>query len=354
MLDNGRTITEQKKLRVVVVDDSRYMRYVLTKFLNEDQGIEIVGEAKDGKSALEVIAELKPDVVTLDVEMPGMDGLQTLEELFKTNPARVVMVSNYTAAGGEITLKALELGAIDFVQKPEGRDALTMEKVKEDIIRKIKIASRAVLPYPSNYKSPPNVEKPAPPPVRKEMKKVVIIGSSTGGPRALCEVFSVLPADAPIAVVVVQHMPPGFTSSLAIRLNSLSRMEVREAADGDRIQQGTALVAPGNFHLEITTGGVVRLTDGDKVHAVRPAIDITMKTASALFRNRVIGVILTGMGRDGSEGGAEIRSRGGAMIAQSSATCVVDGMPASLIESGNADRIVPLEGIAKEILALVN
>jgi two-component system, chemotaxis family, protein-glutamate methylesterase/glutaminase len=342
----------QKKIRVLVVDDSKYMRFVLSKILNEDPGIEVVGESHNGLDALQKVRELKPDVVTLDVEMPRMNGLEALKNILEQQPTPVIMVSNYTQQGGEITIRALELGAIDFVQKPEGRESLTMSSIKKELLAKVRLAANIkpassdvlIEPAPAIEKKPGKIEK---------MKKVVVIGSSTGGPRALAAVLSCIPPDAPIGILVVQHMPAGFTSSLAKRLNQLSRIAVSEAAEGDLVAQGRAFIAPGGFHMKISKMGKMSLSTDPAVNGVRPAIDVTMADVAEVYGDKVIGVILTGMGNDGTAGGAAIRKKGGVMIAQLGSSCVVDGMPSSLIKAGQADRIAPLDSISREILSLI-
>ncbi|MFH1540071.1 MAG: chemotaxis response regulator protein-glutamate methylesterase [bacterium] len=343
------------KIKVLVVDDSKYMRFVLTKILKEDPEIEIVGEARDGIDALKKLGELEPDVVTLDVEMPRMDGLETLRRIFEVRPTPVLMVSQHTKSGGEITIRALEAGAIDFIQKPEGKDSLTMEKVKDELLTKVKMAAGVKMDGAVDS-GPPEAE---PVQDRKkefnvaEMERVVVIGSSTGGPKALVTVLTRIPADAPLGIIVVQHMPPKFTSSLASRLDRVAPMAVSEARDIDQISQGRILIAPGGFHMRITMDGTIRLSDAEAIYGLKPAADITMKDAAQLYGDRVVGVVLTGMGSDGTNGCRIIRESGGVTIAQLASTCIVDGMPVSLINAGQADRVVALDKIAGEILNLV-
>ncbi|MFA6450464.1 MAG: chemotaxis-specific protein-glutamate methyltransferase CheB, partial [bacterium] len=236
-------------IRVFIVDDSQYMRYVLKNILKEDPGIEVVGEARDGIDALEKIEALKPDVVTLDVEMPRMDGLATLKKIMSLFPVPVLMVSRYTQDGGDVTIEALESGAIDFVQKPDGRDSLTMNKVRDELVSKIKVA--AAIKCAKITPASKQAGKPAAPRERPWkttqgiMRKVIVIGSSTGGPKALAEVLTRIPADIPAGILVVQHMPPGFTVSLAKRLDQLSMIEVSEAKEDDIVAPGKAFIAPG-------------------------------------------------------------------------------------------------------------
>ena len=344
---------QQTKIRVLVVDDSSYMRFILSRILEEDPDIEVVGRARDGIEALAMLPVEKPDVITLDVEMPRLNGFETLERIFSVRPTPVVMVSQFTEANAETTMKALELGAVDFVQKPQGSDALTMAKIKAELISKVKVAARVTLSIGAYGQRSAQTWKPAKGTPAGVMKKVVVIASSTGGPKALADVMTHIPADAPLGILIVQHMPEGFTASLANRLNTLSPFAVSEAKEGDTLAVGRALLAPGNFHMRIRNGGRVYLSSADAVNNVRPAADVTMCDAADLFRDRVIGVVLTGMGTDGTRGGTAIREKGGVNIAQHGATCVVDGMPSSLVKAGQADRVAPLDRIALEILALI-
>jgi len=350
-------LNDRNKIKVLIVDDSSYMRYVLKNILKDDAGIEVVGEARDGVDALKKFGDVNPDVVTLDVEMPRMDGLTTLKKLMAIKPVPVLMVSRYTESGGEITIEALQSGAIDFVQKPEGRDALTMNKVKDELISKIKIAAAvtksklfsADMPVRTHAAATDKKWKTA----AGRLRKVAVICSSTGGPRALAEVMSRIPADAPICILIVQHMPPGFTESLAHRLDQISAFQVGEAKEGDVIMPGKAFVAPGDYHLRIKQTGNLYLVKEAHVNNVRPAADVTLSDAALVFGKNTICVILTGMGNDGTAGGTAVKENGGATIAQHGATCTVNGMPASLINAGMADIIAPLDRIAAEIISLV-
>lgn len=345
-----------KKIKVLIVDDSKYMRYVLGNMLGADPGMEVVGEARNGLDALEMIPRLNPDVVTMDFEMPRMDGLSALQAIIERHPLPVIMVSSHTREGGEITIRALELGAVDFVHKPEGRDLLTMDGVKEELLAKIKTAAlvdvvRAVAQKPAGEAAV--IHAPVAPGAAPELRKLIIIGSSTGGPKTLCNIMRRFPSNLPASIIIVQHMPEGFTASLSARLNTVSQLDVKEASAGAKILPGKALVAPGDYHLTISKDKTVRLSQEPRVNGVRPAIDVTMRSAAEVFGDRVVGVILTGMGRDGTEGGGAVRRAGGKMIAQSVDTCVVDGMPLSLIEAGQADKIAPIDKMASEIISLL-
>ncbi|MDK2871614.1 MAG: two-component system, chemotaxis family, protein-glutamate methylesterase/glutaminase [bacterium] len=345
------------KIRVLVVDDSALMRRVITDMLGEDPEIEVIGTARDGYDAIKKIHELKPDVVTLDIEMPKLDGLNTLGYIMSEVPLPVIMLSSYTREGAEATLKALEYGAFDFVPKPSGPISLDIRKVKEELIAKIKAAYRADLSrlkflLPKRERKIEKVEK-AP---SLKVSAVVAIASSTGGPRALQEVIPKLPADIKASILIVQHMPKGFTKSLADRLDSLSQIDVKEAKENDILTEGTALVAPGDYHMVIKggeEGAKVKLTQDPPVWGVRPSADVTMSSVADLFKGRVVGVVLTGMGRDGANGLRKIKEYGGVTIAEDKSTCVVFGMPKVAIEEGAADVVAPLHEIADRIVDAV-
>lgn len=337
------------KITVLVVDDSAFMRKMVTQMLAEDEQIEVLGTARDGLDALEKIEQLKPDVITLDVEMPHMDGISMLEAQMKSRPIPVIMVSSLTQSGSQTTLKALELGAVDFVGKPSGNISLDIEVVKNELISKVKIASKAKISGPWNLlEKKPAISKPG-----KGARRVVVIGSSTGGPQALCKVLSGIDGDIKAAFAVVQHMPPFFTNALAKRLDKLSDLIVKEAEDGDMLLEGAAILAKGGFHLDIKQDGSVRLSSAPPVRAVRPAIDVTMSAAAKIYGSNVVGVILTGMGSDGTYGIKEIKLKGGHSIAEAQSTCVVYGMSKSIIDNGLADEIIPIEAIADRINKLV-
>lgn len=348
-------MTQKPPIRVLIVDDSSYMRFVLGKILGQDAGIQVVGGARDGVDALAQIPALDPDVITLDIEMPRMDGFETLRRIMRERPTPVIMVSSYSEKDENATIRALEMGAVDFVRKPGKGKSLTMVAVQDELIAKIKMAA-SVHPEASagngenGLAAPAKPAQPLPP---REMKKLVVIGSSTGGPKALAKIMPSMAADAPLGILIVQHMPAGFTASLASRLDQISAFHVTEAREGDLLAAGRAFVAPGGFHLRIRPGGRLHLSASASVNNVRPAADVTLEDAAELYRDKVIAVVLTGMGNDGARGGAAVRARGGVAIAQNPATCVVDGMPASLIQSGNADHIVPLGRMAREIQDLV-
>ena len=341
-------------IRVVLVDDSAFIRYTVAKYLQEDPGIEIVGNARDGLDALEQIPRLKPDVVVLDVEMPRMDGLTALKRIMVECPTPVVMLSGLTQQGARTTIQALMRGAVDFVPKPDAK--INIHTVVEDLAAKIKAAAGSGTksirpPTTGEVKSPP--AKRGPRPLGRE-DPVVVIGTSTGGPRALQEVLTNLPADFPAAVLVVQHMPPGFTRSLAQRLNQASALVIQEAADGDRLARGLVLLAPGDYHMQFRRAKQVELNQGPRRRHVRPSVDATMESAVEYHGANVIGVVLTGMGDDGTEGARQIKKAGGLVIAEHESTSVVYGMPASVVRAGLADKVVPLPKVAPTLVELIN
>jgi len=339
-----------QKIRVLVVDDSTFAVSVISKKLGEDPELQVIGTAHNGKEAIEKIKELKPDVVTLDIAMPVMDGMSALETIMEYNPVPVIMLSALTSENAEITLRALEIGAVDFFLKPSILSPAGDGESTGTLIEKIKLAakigsySRKLSSRFNNLKAQEKVETSLP------IKKLVVIGSSTGGPRALMEIVPELPADIPASILIVQHMPPVFTKSLAERLNSASKLKVKEASQDDSIEQGQVLVAPGGYHMKINMDKKVELTKDPPVLGVRPSVDVTMQSAVEVFGNSVIGVILTGMHTDGTYGASLIKRAGGKVLTQDESTSAVFGMPKSVISAGYADKIVPIHKMAGEIV----
>ncbi len=338
-------------IRVLVVDDSAFMRYTITRYLSEANGIQVVGAARDGQEALQLIPRLQPDVVTLDVEMPHMDGLTTLREIMAEHPRPVIMLSSLTSEGALETIQALTIGAVDFVTKPINKANVGV--VMDEVVTKIQRAARARV-----WSVPRQPREMAVPTVGTHAKstrsmqsndRVVVIGSSTGGPRALNTVVPALPADLPAAVLIVQHMPVGFTRSLADRLDSLCKIKVKEAEPGDTLEVGRALLAPGGFHMVLDDNNRIALNQDPAVHGVRPAIDVTMNSVTRRFGSSVVSVILTGMGSDGTMGSGLVHAQGGYVIAEAEATCVVWGMPRSVFEAGYTDEVVPIDQVAGAI-----
>ncbi len=347
-------------IRVLVVDDSALMRQILCEILRQDVDLDVVGSAPNPYVAWEKIKELKPDVLTLDVEMPRMDGLTFLENLMRVHPMPVVMVSSLTEKGCETTLRALELGAIDYVEKPKVDVASGTVRLGAEIIEKVKTAFRAKLRTRERQvaaqrrAAAPPVRRPADTLLKTTTHKVICIGASTGGTEALLEVLTALPADTP-GIVIVQHMPAGFTRSFADRLDRACQIRVKEAEDGDRILQGHALLAPGGLHMAVQRAGasqLVRVGPGQPVNRHCPSVDVLFRSAAHHLGRNALGVILTGMGNDGAAGLLEMRRAGARTIAEDESTCVVFGMPAEAISMGAAEEVVPLYDVAGRITTL--
>ena len=340
-------------IKVLIVDDSALIRQVLAEILRQDPDLSVVGAAADPYIAWEKINSLRPDVLTLDVEMPRMDGLAFLEKLMRTRPMPVVMVSSLTEKGCQTAIRALELGAVDFVTKPKVDVTSGTVELGPEIIEKVKIAARAKLrARRSSLPAPVSLAKSDA--LLQTTHKVVCIGASTGGTEALYDVLTALPADAP-GIVIVQHMPAGFTRSFAERLNGACQIRVKEGRDGDRILQGHALLAPGGLHMAVTRIGAnytVRVAPGQPVNRHCPSVDVLFQSAARHVGGNAVGAILTGMGNDGAKGLLAMRRTGGRTLAQDEATCVVFGMPREAIALGGAEQVLPLEKIADRILAL--
>jgi two-component system, chemotaxis family, protein-glutamate methylesterase/glutaminase len=344
---------QSKSIRVLVVDDSALMRKMATDILSNAGDIEVVGIARNGQEALDKLPILLPDVITLDVEMPVRDGLSTLQEIMKVRPTPVVMLSSLTTAGAETTMKCLHLGAVDFVAKPSGSVSIDLDKVGIELVDKVRVASKTKAGAGARHLATLAAIKPitmARGPVIKVRDRVIIIGSSTGGPRALQTVVPHIPAELGAPMVIVQHLPEAFTGTLANRLNSESSYEVREAKEGDRLAPGVALVAPGGKHLVFDSNAVARLTTDPPIHGVRPAVDVAMASLVNHFGARTVGVLLTGMGKDGAMAMKTIRDKGGATIAEDESTCVVYGMPKAAVELGAVQTLVPLHQVAQSVV----
>jgi two-component system chemotaxis response regulator CheB len=339
------------KVRVLVVDDSALMRHLLSSMMQSDRGIEVVGTAPDPLVARQMIKDLNPDVVTLDIEMPNMDGISFLEKIMKLRPMPVLMISSLTQEGAEATLQALELGAVDYIAKPKVDLQQGLAEKQAEIVEKVKIAAKARV----RSRAGAAARTAAPLADRagfSTTERIVAIGASTGGVEALREVLCGLPADSP-AVVVTQHMPAGFTTRFAERLNSLAQVTVQEAADGQRILPGHVYIAPGNWHLEVGRTGAnytCRLNDGPAVSGHRPSVDVLFRSVAESAGGNAIGVILTGMGKDGAEGLKQMRAVGAATIGQNEATCIVYGMPKAAAALGATQIELPVEKIAAAIL----
>lgn len=350
-----------KPYKILVVDDSAFMRKMITDMIADHAAFEVVGTAKNGQEAIEKIKRLKPSAVTLDVEMPVMNGLQALQWIKAEYPLPVLMISSLTQDGAQETIDALALGAFDFVSKPSGPISLDIGKLKEELHQKLYHAVQA--------KNSVTVirDKRAHEPVFKrtrhihsnQFEHIVAIGTSTGGPRALNEVISRLPADFPAPILIVQHMPPKFTKSLAMRLNTISKIHVVEAEDAMPVQSGVAYVAPGGTHMKIekTIEGSYRivLNDGEFVEGHRPSVDVLFHSLVPYHQLKRHAVIMTGMGKDGAVGMSELKRAGAVTtIAEDEHTCIVYGMPKAAIQSGSVDLIMPVHKISDQLIRIVN
>ena len=339
-------------IRVLVVDDSALMRKLIPQMLAADESIEVVGTAMDGSFALKKIEELKPNVVTLDLEMPGMNGIDTLKEIMRRQPVPVIVVSSHSTEGATVTMKALGLGAFDFVTKPKDATAHMAETARELIV-KVKAAADCKLKPRMLSGIPAKPQKAAAP--AGAPNKIVAIGVSTGGPQALEYVLSQLPADFPSTIVVVQHMPDGFTDMFARRLDEICPLRVKEAQSGDMLQAGRVLICPGSRHMKVKRlplGDIVVLSDEPRVNGHRPSADVLLRSVAEEFKSNAVGVLMTGMGDDGAEGLGAIKKEGGMTLAQSEESCVVFGMPKAAIERGYVVRIVGLDILGATLQAL--
>ncbi len=346
------------KIKVLVVDDSALVRSLLTEIINRQVDMQCIGSAADPLVAREMIRELSPDVITLDVEMPRMDGLEFLSRLMRLRPMPVVMVSTLTEQGADITLRALEMGAVDYVAKPRIGISSGLNELASDIVDKIRVAAcahvRRLGPAPSAAPGvAPAVAEPVRAPLpRLSTEKIVCIGASTGGTEAIREVLVPMPADAP-AIVITQHMPPGFTTSFANRLNTLCRISVEEARHGQRILPGHAYIAPGGHHLRIDRSGsnyVAVVEDTEPVNRHRPSVEVLFKSAARVLGPNAIGIMLTGMGADGAQAMREMKDAGSYNYVQDETSCVVFGMPRMAIQAGAAHEILPLTQITPALL----
>jgi two-component system chemotaxis response regulator CheB len=339
------------KTRVLIVDDSAIVRNIFSRELSRDPKLEVVGTAPDPYVARDKIVRLKPDVVTLDIEMPRMDGIVFLRKLMRYYPLPVIVVSSLTPKGGELALEALQAGAIDVMNKPGA--AYTVGDMSVELIDKIKAAAQVKMEHIGE-----EIIQPSSPPNRLAMtrttNKVVAIGASTGGTQALQQVLSMMPANAP-GILVVQHMPEHFTRSLAERINELCAIEVREASDEDTVTPGRALIAPGNYHMLLRRSGsryYVRVKQGPLVGRHRPSVDVLFKSVAQYAGKNAVGVLMTGMGRDGAQGLLEMKENGASTIAQDEQSCIVYGMPKEALALDAVNHVVPLQRIPQKILQL--
>ncbi|MEK5079669.1 chemotaxis response regulator protein-glutamate methylesterase [Solibacillus sp. FSL W7-1436] len=371
-----------QKIKLLVVDDSAFMRKLISDFFSDHRHIEVIGAARNGKDAIKKIEQLKPDVVTMDVEMPEMNGMEALKEIMQKHPLPVIMLSSTTKRGAENTLMAMEYGAVDFVAKPSGSISLDLHKIKNELVHKVEEASKVTVsklrkpfhkstaasqlphqPLNNEESKLKNMKKPTVKidvPMKKTdwsktSKKFILIGTSTGGPRALQEVITKIPANVGAPILIVQHMPAGFTKSLATRLDQLSDIHVKEAEQGDLLQKGTAYIAPGGYHLKLRKIGssfAVVLDDQEPPRAGhRPSVDVMFEDVSQYQEFDKIAVIMTGMGYDGSKGLVSLKKTGNVMaIAESAETCIVYGMPKAAVETQLVDEVADVDDIAKTIM----
>jgi two-component system, chemotaxis family, protein-glutamate methylesterase/glutaminase len=339
-----------ERIRVLVVDDSALMRKLIPTILERDSSLEVVGTAMDGAFALKKIEELHPDVVTLDLEMPRMDGLEALRLIMRRAPMPVIVFSTHSREGAYSTFKALALGAIDFVAKPRDAAAGHLDTIAVELIEKIKVAKRA-----AGRKIRASVAEETAPPQKKPSRaalppsRIVAIGISTGGPNALQYVLSQIPADFSASILIVQHMPEGFTEMFAKRLDECCALDVQEARSGDLLLAGRVLICPGNRHMMVRRmprGDMAVLSDGPPVNGHRPSADVLFRSVAQAFALTSVGVLMTGMGDDGAEGLGAIKAAGGMTVAQSEDTCVVSGMPRAAILKGHVTKIVPLDSLS--------
>jgi two-component system chemotaxis response regulator CheB len=364
---------QTNKIRVLVVDDSAFMRKAISMMISDDPEIEVVGTATNGEEGVEKVLELAPDLVTMDIEMPRMDGLTALRKIMEQKPTPVMMVSSLTSDGAQATLEALDIGAVDFIPKQLSYVSLDVVKIKQELIAKIKhIKSRknilmaqyrsrrisgigAAAKRRSQQAKPlPGLTMPFSSKAGKKTIRVVAIGVSTGGPPALQNVIPRLPKNFPVPILIVQHMPATFTKSLANRLDNLSELQVKEAEGGEFLQSGIVYIAPGDKHMTVNRNGArhaIKLSEEPSDTLYKPSVDVMMNSVEDNYRGMTMGVIMTGMGHDGLIAAKRVKESGGIMIAQDEKTCVVYGMPRAIVEAGIADRISPIERMAPDIVS---
>jgi two-component system, chemotaxis family, protein-glutamate methylesterase/glutaminase len=361
-------ITANKKFRVLIVDDSAFMRKVLETIISSDETLQVVGQAKDGREAVTLAESLKPDVITMDINMPHVDGLQATAQIMTTNPRPIVIVSSESREGADSTLKALELGAIDFVSKPSSGVDLDMQSVREDLLRKVRMSAKvrvvrtasrlastlqSATPAQSSPASSPKSSsaipaKPASVALASLDQRfpVVVLGASTGGPATVMRLAPGFTREFPAAVFLVQHMPASFTSQYAAQLAEFTGIRVKEAEANEPVQPGTLYICPGGQHLRITPTGRIQLdSTSGRINGYLPNIDVTMESAAAYAGSMAIGVVLTGMGNDGAAGAKAIQRAGGFVVAQDEATSVIFGMPAEAIKAANVEQVLGIDDI---------
>ncbi|HMJ14761.1 MAG TPA: chemotaxis response regulator protein-glutamate methylesterase [Polyangiaceae bacterium] len=349
------------KIRVLIVDDSAFMRTAIARLIGSDARFTVVGQARDGQEAVQLARALEPDVITMDFNMPGMNGAQATRAILSHRPRPIVMLSAHTRQGAVETMEALTAGAVDFVPKPAGEVSASLSAIRETLLSKLALVASANLAPARRAEPltrPPAPARPAAPAPRAVAvpagPRIIVIASSTGGPAALVRVLSRLKLGKKAAALLVQHMPMGFTEALALQLAEHAAFPVREARSGDRLEPGIALLAPGGTHLVVERSGSVTLRDGPPVHGVKPAADVTLRSVAEVYGARSVGVVLTGMGRDGALGLAAIKAAGGRTAAQDRASSIVYGMPRAALELGVVEDVVTLDQIGSYLTQLIN
>jgi two-component system chemotaxis response regulator CheB len=340
----------EKKTRVLIVDDSAFMRKVLEEIIRTDPKLEVVGQAKDGREAITMAQSLQPDVMTMDINMPRMDGLEATQHIMTQNPRPILIVSSESRQGAASTLRALELGAIDFVTKPSSGIDLDMKNVRDELLCKLKMAAKVrVVRTAALHDYSASVESKSPAQPTKEVGNsearlpLVMIAASTGGPATLMRLMPRFPKDFPAAVVLVQHMPATFTSQLSLQLTEVAAIRVKEAEANEALQPGIFYVCPGSHHLRISLTGRIKLDDGPRISGYRPCADVAFESAAAYGGANVVGVVLTGMGNDGARGVQALKAARGCVLAQDETTSVIFGMPAEAIRTGAVDQVLGID-----------
>ena len=341
----------EKKTRILIVDDSAYMRKVLEELIRSDPKLEVVGHAKDGREAVTMSQSLQPDVVTMDLNMPRMDGLEATQQIMTQNPRPILVVSSESRQGAASTLRALELGAIDFVTKPSSGVDLDMRTVRDELIRKLKMAAKVRVVRTASLHDSVSAGDPTKSHAQpakdngnaEERIPLVVIAASTGGPATLMRLAPRFPKDFPAAVVLIQHMPATFTSQLSLQLSEVSAIRVKEAEANEPLRAGAFYICPGSHHLRITPAGRLKLDDGPRISGYRPCADLTFESAAAYGGAKVVGVVLTGMGNDGARGVQAIKAARGYVLAQDEATSVIFGMPSEAIQTGAVDQVAGID-----------
>ncbi len=337
-------------IKVLIVDDSALMRRIISDILSSDPRFKVIGTARDGIDALEKMEQLSPDLVTMDVEMPRMDGIGTLKQIMRRYGTPVLMLSSMTQRGSSVTMEALALGAVDFLAKPQHTTTESRENMARELVTKAAAAAKAKVVAPATVRT--IVSAPPKPVTQSVASRIVAIGTSTGGPRALETLLTELPQNLPAAVLVTQHMPPKFTYALATRLDSISAIRIKEAEHGEPVLSGVVYIAPGDYHLTVDDNKCVQLNQSPPVEHVRPSATVMMLSAAKVWHGNILGVILTGMGRDGADGMVEIKRRGGRTLAQDEESSVIFSMPKAAIKAGVVDHVLPLSKIAGKISEL--